>query len=88
MKQEVYTMSREIFERELNTAKDMVLNEITRRHMIAPKDLKQLSKTIFISLRKPSWLSSFFKSKETMMVLSNLSDCSKDVIACNEMGIK
>ena len=54
MKAQMYALSQEQFEGELNTAKDLVLDELYRRQLITSQQVKDLSKTIFLCIKKPS----------------------------------
>ena len=88
MKQESWTLTQSQMEEYLNYTKDVVLDELCHEGVIEVDELKHYSKDIMVTLKRPCFISKYFKKSSFEVVISHLSDLSRDRIAKSEMGIK
>ena len=74
---EQYCFTAEEFISKMNRIKDHILEELKNDNIISPETQKTLSKSYFITLAKPSWVSKFLKIEEgnrTNIVVTKLKE--------------
>ena len=88
MKQSVWTLTKGQLEEYLNYTKDVIIDELVYDEIMDPDEAKDYSKSLMVTLKRPCFISKFFRKKSFEIVLSHVSTLSRDRIAKNEMGIK
>lgn len=66
-----YCFTSEEFIEQMNKIKDYILEELKQDNIISEETQKNLSKTYFLTIVRPSWISKFFK-KETSSSITNI----------------